>query len=1712
MLSDTSRSSRKGSSFVLGFHATAERALERWCPVEKKKGKCVAFNTQCVLRKELANEMEKRIRLKAEALYVLQCELTEEEREAHVEEELEEIAIETGGGRTPKQSCAVSSFDCAPRNREYVVKELILQLKREPEYKHWSLDAAVAEEMGLRGVRPCPYSHRGGSESGERGGMGTLSAAFDTKTASPTWSLSSLFPFSSDCRSSGLRLPTSPCRGKEWDLRRRWLFSQLSPLQKNIVCLLWQQCCVVPLFVVCDDVRALLCQALRQQLWERAIAAHHSRPLVLEHQTSGKAVERHPHTVRTPEKTIHKGKGASNGNGGSASAAAGSASFPSELLYTKAKRRRKRSEIGKETWPRSWDRTAVEKAVEEQFERYVNTPTFEERVKEASTSSSVLTVHWTSHPLPIGQWNLSFLPSLLCYISQLPRPHAPSTVKKHCPPASLAQTVYLCSSSPFFPSSFFPLEMEEESDSASPNLRPPQQQVEKEGEEGEAMRHHRKNTEKKNEKKEGAPASLPCFPPPVILPWTRYYFEGLPPSSSCCAVEEGKEKKAAAEEEEERVIGMPMATLHAQYPPLLSAKLTEKEVELSSPAHAEAVLQCLQWLLFVYHEEYRCRPPHAMEAVARFARKQEVKTEEKQEEEEAKEEKKVVPASSCSLASSASTPHSPTVESHRSSLIGERGACWPSEWKHTTEELNQPRKSKMEKNDRTGGNSSWHREKSARDDGVSSEECCASSLLLLRRRELYDQLRYGVAITEGVFHAAFPLDATKPKDRTDKKEAIAIRGRMWKTLSEEKNTRAESLRSGPAWLPSSVGGSSRGTPIQVRELILQHCGITTAESLLSALMHRRSICGSHWNHRLSSSLLSLDLSHNRLLSLRFLYVIRQQQEGEAGLSTVSSSLSETVDGLPRLIRLSLHHNAITQKPDYAEQVRCCLPRLMVLDGKKIRRPPLLLPFPVSSSFTTFIEPSSPRCFAEKEIPSTFSSSLTVEEGAMVMDYLQRFMYIWETKRLPLTEKEEEEEQRKERRARQGGPRHAERTKERRDRGTRGLHESLEEEAGEGKGKMGTTKRRTSGGVAASRPPLFTLPPLEERLDEENFPFRYLHADCVFSFHFSPELTWLDSRKLKLDRQVEMEQTDKKEKVRKRKMLLEEKQQKRKQRAIRREKTLKRKEQDDDNDSEEEGEKESDEKEEEDPGVVSSSATSMGMNKKGNQRTEVVVPLNAQDYRELQLFFVSLKNSSRNLLRGRQSLEQLARGASHCYLAYISTVYPERVQVQHHWGGPTIVSWMRIGGRSSSRVSSTGEEVKGKGKKRENDHEEGVGSEKEEDVHYMVQLHGIMTWSLPSMLPHLPFLPPGHVLTAAFDRTMVLVPRQLPRYGRFLEETKGHRLVLKNDLLHLRPVPPAPCSTSSGAAVSTLSVPLSPCVGLAQQLSLARLLPYVLAWGLDTQEADGFRVVREVAEQSGSEAALHAALDILVFRLTSEPPRHTVEQHADEKWTEEHEQKQKKRKKEGVGVEKVEAEREGRGTAPTAPGGSGTSGVPLLFWREESAEEEQRREEEENEFLQETLAQRDRRRARASAVRVAVCERLAEERKRLTCCGTSSTSLAPLDSTTPSSSCIFSASPSSSCSQWTVRILSSFHPNRQRHTRVWNPWTTSSDEGRRLALPSFDAIFPHAPRSTEVEEAHSPHPSHNTDRDAWGQSEGTPILVSLPLLHDVVRIVNQYYVV
>ena len=102
---------------------------------------------------------------------------------------------------------------------------------------------------------------------------------------------------------------------------------------------------------------------------------------------------------------------------------------------------------------------------------------------------------------------------------------------------------------------------------------------------------------------------------------------------------------------------------------------------------------------------------------------------------------------------------------------------------------------------------------------------------------------------------------------------------------------------------------------------------TTVFARGNDLVEGEQFIGMLKKHAVAATLRSLDLSENKLESLRLLYHIKSE--------------------CPKLVNLGLQWNPITRKPDYREQIRRTLVHVIRLDGEVVRNPPLALPHPTA---------------------------------------------------------------------------------------------------------------------------------------------------------------------------------------------------------------------------------------------------------------------------------------------------------------------------------------------------------------------------------------------------------------------------------------------------------------------------------------------------------------------------------------------------------------------------------------------------------------------------------------------------------------------------------------------------------------------------------------------------------------------------------------------
>ncbi|KAG5505668.1 hypothetical protein JKF63_05003 [Porcisia hertigi] len=266
-------------------------------------------------------------------------------------------------------------------------------------------------------------------------------------------------------------------------------------------------------------------------------------------------------------------------------------------------------------------------------------------------------------------------------------------------------------------------------------------------------------------------------------------------------------------------------------------------------------------------------------------------------------------------------------------------------------------------------------------------------------------------------------------------------------------------------------------------------------------------------------------------------------------------------------------------------------------------------------------------------------------------------------------------------------------------------------------------------------------------------------------------------------------------------------------------------------------------------------------------------LGAVDVRDARVFNVAMKNSSRNLLAGRQALQRFGRGAENCFMAYQLTLYPERMSVSHHLTG-AVVSVARVsedaasitapGGKSSasggSSVSASvaaNRVATGKPKKRATDSsvpatarfgslaQRSLASQK-----HVVTLHGIMTWRLPSMKRH-------ECLQAFYTRVLVFTKKVLPAQNREWERLRSPSYVLMNDQVFLYSTP------NADVAIGDTAPLLSAVPSVLSANTATRLSRLVVEFGLEACR-DGVALVRDVIERCTSLASEYAALQALVL--------------------------------------------------------------------------------------------------------------------------------------------------------------------------------------------------------------------------------------------------------
>lgn len=208
MLSNTGGYSRH--SHVLGFRKDAATLQCALCPALRAKGRCKAYQLETRLRAELAAQKERELRTTAMQLYSLQEEILQRGREQGV--------------------------DTSEDDKQAVVEKIVGELKKEQSYVRWNLDVEVVERMTLLRTRPCRYSHQRDLLTVLKPRKGTAKLG------------------SKHMEKAQGELGAAASGGAENRLseEHRRIFEGLSPLQKCVVCLLWQRTFEIPQKVVCD--------------------------------------------------------------------------------------------------------------------------------------------------------------------------------------------------------------------------------------------------------------------------------------------------------------------------------------------------------------------------------------------------------------------------------------------------------------------------------------------------------------------------------------------------------------------------------------------------------------------------------------------------------------------------------------------------------------------------------------------------------------------------------------------------------------------------------------------------------------------------------------------------------------------------------------------------------------------------------------------------------------------------------------------------------------------------------------------------------------------------------------------------------------------------------------------------------------------------------------------------------------------------------------------------------------------------------------------------------------------------------------------------------------------------------------------------------------------------------------------------------------------
>ncbi|CCD13105.1 unnamed protein product, partial [Trypanosoma congolense IL3000] len=212
MLSNTRGYSRHSAALKsMKDAATLQCAL---CPALRMKGRCKAHEVEQRFRTKIAAAKEKELHRSATELYLLQKEMLDDQQ---------------GTADAPKITPQIA------------IGNIVEELKKDNSYLQWNLEAEVMEMMTLSGIRPCRYSHQ----------SQLLVALRPVRT-----SMKSIWSSELGAKGKLEVIHRTPSEQRLMAERKR-VFASMTPLQRCVVCLLWQRGFVVPQKIICDVRRQM---------------------------------------------------------------------------------------------------------------------------------------------------------------------------------------------------------------------------------------------------------------------------------------------------------------------------------------------------------------------------------------------------------------------------------------------------------------------------------------------------------------------------------------------------------------------------------------------------------------------------------------------------------------------------------------------------------------------------------------------------------------------------------------------------------------------------------------------------------------------------------------------------------------------------------------------------------------------------------------------------------------------------------------------------------------------------------------------------------------------------------------------------------------------------------------------------------------------------------------------------------------------------------------------------------------------------------------------------------------------------------------------------------------------------------------------------------------------------------------------------------------